>query len=95
MDATAACELDYVDEARVARVRAALRPEAVFQDLAELFKILGDPSRTRILYALSLEELCVCDLARLLGLTQSAVSHQLRILRNTRIVSHRREGRMV
>jgi ArsR family transcriptional regulator len=63
--------------------------------LAEIFKVLGDPTRVRILDALSRSERCVNDLAALLGLTESAVSHQLRLLRNTRIVRSRREGRMI
>jgi ArsR family transcriptional regulator len=63
--------------------------------LAEIFKVLGDPTRVRILDALARSERCVNDLAALLGLTESAVSHQLRLLRNTRIVRTRREGRMI
>ncbi|MBP7572245.1 MAG: helix-turn-helix transcriptional regulator [Acidobacteria bacterium] len=63
--------------------------------LAETFRVLGDPTRVRILDALSHAELCVCDVAMLLGLSQSAVSHQLRILRGLRLVRSRREGRMV
>ena len=63
--------------------------------LAEIFRALGDPSRVRILDALSHDELCVCDLATLAGMSESAVSHQLRLLRNLRLVRSRREGRMV
>ena len=63
--------------------------------LAETFKVLGDTTRVRILDALSRSELCVCDLARLVGLTESAVSHQLRLLRGTRLVRARRNGRQV
>src|SRR6266568_3088361 len=63
--------------------------------LAETFKVLGDTTRVRILDALSRAELCVCDIARLLGLTESAVSHQLRLLRGMRLVRARRAGRMV
>lgn len=89
------CEVSFVDEARVASVRAKMKPADVFQALAETFKVLGDPTRTRILYALAQEELCVCDLSHLLGLSQSATSHQLRILRNMRLVKYRKEGRTV
>lgn len=63
--------------------------------LADIFKVLGDPTRVRILDVLSRGEKCVCHLAQLLGLTESAVSHQLRLLRNTRIVRTRREGRLI
>ena len=63
--------------------------------LAETFKVLGDPTRVRLLDALSRAELCVCDLAGLLGLTESAVSHQLRLLRGMRLVRSRRAGRHI
>ena len=64
-------------------------------DLAELFKVFGDSTRIKILYALFEAELCVCDISKLLGLTQSAVSHQLRVLKNSRLVKFRREGKTV
>jgi len=63
--------------------------------LAETFKVLGDTTRVRILDAVSRSELCVCDIARLVGLSESAVSHQLRLLRGTRLVRARRAGRQV
>lgn len=63
--------------------------------LAELFKIFGDETRIRILYALFEAEVCVCDLAKLLGMTQSAVSHQLRILKQARLIKSRRDGKTV
>ena len=65
------------------------------EGLTEIFRVLGDPTRVRILDALSRSELCVCDIARLLGLSESAVSHQLRLLRGVRLVRPRREGRMM
>jgi DNA-binding transcriptional ArsR family regulator len=71
-----------------------LDPQTV-EGLTEIFRVLGDPTRVRILDALSRAELCVSDLASQLGVTESAVSHQLRLLRNTRIVRARREGRMI
>ena len=71
-----------------------LQPDTVGA-LADIFKVLGDPTRVRILDVLSRGELCVCHLAELLGLTESAVSHQLRLLRNTRIVRSRRQGRLI
>ena len=64
-------------------------------DLAELFRIFGDSTRIRILYVLFESEMCVCDIAQLLGMTQSAISHQLRLLKNARLVKARREGKTV
>ena len=89
------CDLVQIDLARVRKIRAELvTPDAV-QGLADTFSALGDPTRVRILDALSHGELCVCDLAAVLGLSQSAVSHQLRLLRGIRLVKPRREGRIV
>lgn len=90
-----ACDVFHVDPARVARVRQALIGPEVVHGLAETFRALGDPTRVRMLDALSHGELCVCDLAQLIGLSQSAVSHQLRLLRQLRLVRSRRAGRMV
>ena len=89
------CAVFVADAAKVARLRASLIGAQQIGALAETFRALGDPTRVRILDALSHEELCVCDLATLLGLTESAVSHQLRLLRTLRLVRARREGRMV
>ncbi|MBM7867781.1 metalloregulator ArsR/SmtB family transcription factor [Heliobacterium gestii] len=75
--------------------REQLLPLDTYQDLAQLFKALGDPSRSRVLHALSFGELCVCDLASLLEISQSAVSHQLRLLRGLRLVKYRKDGKMV
>ena len=89
------CDLVQIDLARVRKIRAALvAPDAV-RGLADTFSALGDPTRVRILDALSHGELCVCDLAAVLSLSQSAVSHQLRLLRGIRLVRPRREGRVV
>ncbi len=86
MNTDEVCDLVQIDLARVRKIRAELvAPEAV-QGLAETFSALGDPTRVRILDALSHGELCVCDLAAVLSLSQSAVSHQLRLLRNIRLV---------
>jgi ArsR family transcriptional regulator, lead/cadmium/zinc/bismuth-responsive transcriptional repressor len=88
------CEIEFVDERKVKRVQQAMKsPEAV-TELAETFKLLGDPTRIRIAFALSREELCVCDLANLLDVSQSAVSHSLRALRQMKLVRFRREGKI-
>lgn len=89
------CTITLIDEAKVASVRKGMLPEALLFRLAEIFRVLGDPTRVRILHALSLEELCVCDIARLLETTKSAVSHQLRLLRSLRVVKYRKDGRIV
>jgi len=78
----------------VRSARQALSPEREILSLAETFKTLGDPTRVKVLQALSVEELCVCDLARLLGISESATSHQLRVLRNKKLVRYRKEGKM-
>lgn len=90
-----ACEVTTVHESAVERVRSRMPDEEVLYDAAELFKVFGDSTRTRILSALFLEELCVCDIASLLNMTKSAVSHQLRILRQTKIVKSRRSGKEI
>ena len=89
------CDLVHLDPARVAGLRAALVTSDDVEGLADTFRALGDPTRVRILDALSHGELCVCDLAAVLGVSQSAVSHQLRLLRGLRLVRSRRDGRMI
>jgi ArsR family transcriptional regulator, lead/cadmium/zinc/bismuth-responsive transcriptional repressor len=89
------CDVFHLDPSKVAALRRRLLSDASAGALAETFKLLGDPTRVRLLDALSRSELCVCDLAGLLGLSESAVSHQLRLLRGMRLVRPRREGRMV
>jgi DNA-binding transcriptional ArsR family regulator len=89
------CDLVQIDLARVRAIRAALTVPDSVQALADTFSALGDPTRVRILDVLSHGELCVCDLAAVLKLSQSAVSHQLRLLRGLRLVRPRRDGRIV
>ena len=88
------CEVEFVDEQRVKRVKRAMKSHDATALLAETFRVLGDPTRVRIAFALSREELCVCDLANLLGASQSAVSHSLRALRQMKLVKFRREGKI-
>lgn len=73
-----ACEVEFVDEKKVRRFGRAVKPPGAVAALSELFKVLGDPTRIRIAYALSREELCAYDISNLLGVSQSAVSHSLR-----------------
>ena len=89
------CQEDRVHVDGVDQVRALLPPDEELYDLAELFKIFGDSTRIKILYALLEGELCVCDIAKLMEVTQSAVSHQLRVLKSSKLVKFRREGKTV
>lgn len=82
-------------EDAVERVRSEMPPDEILYDLAELYKVFGDTTRIRILYALFESELCVNDIAQLLGLTQTAVSHQLRVLKNNKLVKFRKEGKII
>lgn len=82
-------------EAILRKVRQDLPTDELLCDLADLFKIFGDTTRVKILYALLESEMCVCAIADLLGMTQSAISHQLRILKQARLVRSRREGKTV
>jgi ArsR family transcriptional regulator, lead/cadmium/zinc/bismuth-responsive transcriptional repressor len=91
---SAVCEVLCINERKVASARRAMRPDATLSKLAASFKVLGDPTRTKIISALLQEELCVCDLASLIGISQSAISHQLRVLRNVNIVKYRKDGRI-
>ena len=84
-----------VHEDVVNKVMAQMPPEETLYDLAELFKVFGDSSRIQILFVLFAAEVCVCDLAEALHMTQSAISHQLRILKQNKLVKSRREGKSV
>ncbi len=77
------------------KVRSTMPDELELMDLAELFKVFGDTTRIRILFVLFEAEVCVCDLADVLGMTQSAISHQLKVLKTNRLVKARREGKSV
>ena len=89
------CETIEVHEDLLKIVRDTLPAEELLYDLSELFKVFGDSTRIRILFVLFEAEVCVCDLAQALNMTQSAVSHQLRILKQNRLVKSRREGKSV
>ncbi len=89
------CEISYVDKQKVTSVKKKMKSERSMNLLAETFKVLGDPTRIKIIFALSQEELCGCDISNLLGATKYAVSHQLRVLRNMGLVRYRKDGKMV
>ncbi len=88
------CELFCYNEKKVEALRRSMPPQVKITRLTDIFKVLGDSTRTKMLLALSKGELCVCDVAHVLGLSISAVSHQLRLLRNLGLVKYRNEGRM-
>ena len=89
------CDYMHEHEDKVAHVLSELPDDEQLYDLADLFRMFGDTTRIRILYVLFESELCVCDIAKLLNLTQSAVSHQLRVLKDAKLVRFRREGKTV
>ena len=86
------CEIQYVDEQRVRAAQRGMKAPVAVGLLAQTFKVLGDPNRVRIAWALATQELCVCDLAALFGMSQSAVSHSLRALRQLGLVKYRKAG---
>ena len=89
------CDYIHIHEDVVEKVRREMPSEDTLYGLCELFRVFGDSTRIRILYVLFEAEMCVCDIAQLLGMTQSAISHQLRALKNARLVKGRREGKTV
>ena len=89
------CEACQIHEDVVKAVTDHMPDEDQLYDLAEVFKVFGDSTRIKILYVLFEAELCVCDIAQLLNMTQSAISHQLRILKQNRLVKNRRDGKSV
>ena len=89
------CEVSVIHKDVLARVKEKMPDEEPVYEVSELFKVFGDSTRARIICALNIEEMCVCDLAALLGMTQSAIRHQLRILKVSRIVQSRKQGRVV
>ena len=87
-------EVFCVNEDSVVDVRKQMKSDEIMTDLAATFKALGDPTRTKIIFALSKKVLCVCEIALLLNISQSAVSHQLRVLRDMKLVRSRKEGKI-
>ena len=92
---TECCDCIVIHGDCIKKVMERMPAEETLNDLAALFKVFGDPTRVKILYVLFQSELCVCDLAEVLHMTQSAISHQLRILKQMKLVKSRREGKTV
>ena len=89
------CDFYQVHDDVVKAVKEKMPDEDELYDLAEIFKVFGDSTRIKILYVLFEQEMCVCDIAQLLNMTQSAISHQLKIVKQSRLVKNRREGKAV
>ena len=89
------CDYIHAHPGIIEAVQAAMPDEELLYDLAELYKVFGDSTRIKILYVLFEAEMCVCDIAQLLGMTQSAISHQLRVLKGSKLVKNRRDGKTV
>lgn len=89
------CTCEEIHEELINKAKDTMPKDETLYDLAELFKVFGDTTRIKILYALFSSEMCVCDIADLLGMTHSAISHQLRVLKNARLVKFRKEGKVV
>lgn len=89
------CTQTVIHEDIINEVKNHMPSEEILSDVAELFKVLGDKTRTRILHALFQAEMCVCDMASLLGMSQSSISHQLRVLKQAKLVKNRKEGKVV
>lgn len=89
------CDYMHAHDDVIRSVNEEMPDEEVLYDLAELFKVFGDSTRIKILYVLFQSEMCVCDIAQLLNMSQSAISHQLRVLKQTKLVKYRRDGKTV
>ncbi len=89
------CDGEVINEETVKKVRSTFPKDEMIFDLADFYKIFGDTTRVKILYALDKSELCVCDISALLGMSVSAVSHQLRTLRESDLVRTKRQGKII
>lgn len=89
------CDCTVIHEDVVREVRKQMPDEEDLMDLADFFKVFGDTTRVSILCALFKSEMCVCDIAALLGMTKSAISHQLRVLKQSKLIKYRRDGKVV
>jgi ArsR family transcriptional regulator, lead/cadmium/zinc/bismuth-responsive transcriptional repressor len=94
-ESTQCCDMLHIRKDTVRRVERTMPIEDALSDLTELFKTLGDPTRIRILFCLFIEEMCVCDIANLIHMSQSAISHQLAVLKHQKLVKARRDGKAI
>jgi len=89
------CTTSHINEELVKEIKESLPKEEILFDLADFFKVFGDSTRIKIIYLLLKSEMCVCDIAEILSMSQSAISHQLRTLRDAKLVKYRKEGKTV
>ena len=89
------CEINIIHQDKVDEVKKTMKEDGLIYDLAEFFKVFADSTRMKIICALIEKELCVCDIAAIVGTTQSAISHQLRILKQAKLVKYKKEGKVV
>lgn len=89
------CEFLHAHSEQIDKVKSAMPDDSVLFELAELYKVFGDSTRIKILYVLFEAEMCVCDIAQLLNMTQSAISHQLRVLKQSKLITYRKDGKTV
>ena len=89
------CEITIIHEEKVEDIKKEMPKDEILYDLAEIFKVFGDSTRIKILYSIFKEEMCVCDIAAIAGTTASAVSHQLRILKQAKLVKYKKVGKVV
>ncbi len=89
------CDCEVLHEETVEKVKKSMADDETVADISDFFRIFGDSTRIKILWALDKSELCVCDIAALISMTKSAVSHQLKVLRDARLVKSRREGKVI
>ena len=89
------CQITVIHKDLVDKISKEMPKEEVLYDLAEIFKVFGDTTRVKILYSLFKTEMCVCDIATIVNVSQSAVSHQLRLLKQAKLVKHRKTGKVV
>lgn len=94
-DLQAVCESTIIHQDVIEKVKNELKSEEILYDLGDFFKILGDTTRIKILSALSKSQMCVCDIAALFGMSHSAISHQLRVLKQGKLVKHKKQGKVV
>ena len=89
------CDITVIHEYTVNKIKRTMPEDEFIYDLAEFFKVFADSTRMKIIYALLENELCVCDIANIVGTTQSAISHQLRVLKQSKLVKFRKDGKIV
>lgn len=89
------CKITFIHKDIVENIKSEMPNDEILYDLAEVFKVFGDTTRIKIICSLFKNEMCVCDIAALVGTTQSAISHQLRVLKDAKLVKHRKDGKVV